>query len=263
MDVADGVLVELAGQPVAAVEAHVQGEGKPGLQAQVEQAQLLVQEIEVVVEAFARFQTQHQFLLFPVAAHEVGQAGLDDAPDADEAAGYTVAAGQVAGQEFLTGATGVQIGQRALVGLGQLLGGGAHALGPAADEGGEVLEQDAGAVQVALHEARLVERAQGAHETQPIKARQNADDIGGVLSYKGRRDVAGGGVDFDFHTQVLPRRRRPVCRLKISGKAATKTRRRCPPGPDLTRQINAVWFWLRLCREIFNRQTGRRRRGRT
>jgi hypothetical protein len=36
-----------------------------------------------------------------------------------------------------------------------------------------------------------------------------------VLGYKGRRDVAGRGVDFDFHTQVLPHWRRPVCRFNV------------------------------------------------
>ena len=185
------------------------------LEAQVEQTELGVQEVEVVVETFARLQAENQFLLFPVAAHKVGEAGFNCAPDTDEAGGQAIAAGEVAGQEFLALAAGVQKGQRTLVLSGQLVGGGAHAIRPAAGEGGKVLEQHVGAAQITQHQAGLIKGTQGGHETKPVKARKNARDVRGMLRYKGRRDVAGRGVDFDFHTQVLPHWRRPVCRFNV------------------------------------------------
>ena len=211
LDVTQAGLIELAGQPMPAIEAKIYGEGKPGLQPQMQQSQFFVQEIKVVVQAFARLQPQHEFLLRALAAHEVSQARLDHAPDADQSADQSVAPDLVAGQQFLALGTAVQIKQRPARALGQLLSGEAHAFGPSAGEGRKVLEQDAHTTQVSHHETGLVERAQGGHETEAVKTRDNADDIAGVLSYKGGRDVVRCGSNFDFHTNVLSHRRRPVC----------------------------------------------------
>ena len=169
----------------------------------------------------------------------------------------TVAAGQLARQQFLALGTAVQIGQRAARLLGQLMGGAAHPLGPTGGKGGEVFQQDAGAAQIAHHEAGLIEGTQSGHETQAVKARKNADDILGVLRYKGRRGVAGCGGNFDFHTNVLSHRRRPVCPPKITGKAATKTGRRCQQSQCVTESserrpvlVAALPRWVNLCPSV-------------
>ena len=105
----------------------------------------------------------------------------------------------------------MQVGQGPARLLGQLMGGAAHPLGPTRSKGGEIFKQDTGAAQIPHHETGLIQGTQSGHEPQAVKARKNADDILGMLSYKGRRGVAGGGSDFDFHTNVLSHRRRPVC----------------------------------------------------
>jgi hypothetical protein len=109
---------------------------------------------------------QHESLLRPVAAHKVSQAGFDHAPDADESFPQAVAASLVAGQQFLTFGAALQIEQRTARPFGQSMGHGTHTLGPVGCEGREVLEQHAGATQVAHHQARLIKWTQGGHESE-------------------------------------------------------------------------------------------------
>src|SRR6266581_1834681 len=140
LDVVNPRLVELAGEPMSAVDTNVDSKGEPGLQAQVRQTELLVQKIKVVVQALARFQTQHQLLLLAVASHVVTQAGFNHTPNSDEAGCEAVPAGAITGQKFLALGTALQVGQRAARMLGQSMGGAAHALSPTGGEGSKILK---------------------------------------------------------------------------------------------------------------------------
>jgi len=127
-----------------------------------------------------------------------------------QAVGEAVATGPLARQQLLALRTALQIQQRTPGLLGQLMSRTTHTLGPARSEGGKVLEQDTDSAQISHHEARLIKWTQCRHQTQPVKAGKNSDDIGGVLSYKRAWGVVRCGSDFDFHTNVLSHQRRPV-----------------------------------------------------
>jgi len=196
---------------MSAIDAGVNRKRKPGLQAQVQQTQLLVQKIEIIVQALARFQTQHQLLLLPVPARKISQTGLHHAPNTNQTAGQAITTRQLSGQHFLALGTALQIAQRATRPLGQLMCRRTHTLGPTPSKGGEVFQQNPYPYQISLHQTGLVKRTQCRHKSNAVKTRKNADDIGRVLSYKRRRGVVGRGSDFDFHTNVLLHQRRPVC----------------------------------------------------
>ena len=222
LNVTNAGLIQLAGQPVTPVKAKMNGKGKPRLEAQVQEAQLLVKEIKVVVETLAGFQAQHQFLLFPVATHKISQTGFHYAPDTDEPAGQTIAASQITGQQLLSLAAAVQIEQGTFGLLSQLMGGTPHPVGPSCGKGAKILEQDPHADEITCHECWLIKCAQCGHQTEAVKPRKNTDDIAGVLSYKGTRGGAGCGGNFDFHTNVLSHGRRPVCPAELSSSVSLR-----------------------------------------
>src|SRR4051812_12162751 len=67
--IADALLVELPGQPLAAIENHVGIEGEPSLEPHLGQAKPAVVEIEVVMQAF------------PWPSSQLDRAGLGVAMD--------------------------------------------------------------------------------------------------------------------------------------------------------------------------------------
>jgi hypothetical protein len=75
--------IELAGQPLVAVEADLDGEGKPGLQPHVQQAQLAVEKVEVQGQAFAS-RGDDLGPVFPID-HLEALTGLDGGEDGNQA----------------------------------------------------------------------------------------------------------------------------------------------------------------------------------
>src|SRR5262245_18807161 len=116
------------------------------------------------METLPRLQTQNQFLPLAVAAHKVSQARFHHAPDADQSLLHPVATSPLASDEFLAFGTAMQIKQRPVRLLRQLMSRRAHPLGPASSKSSEVLEQNPHATQVAHHKARLIKRTQAGHE---------------------------------------------------------------------------------------------------
>ncbi len=82
--VADASLVELARQPVVTVEVELQSEWAPGRHAQVAQAELLIDEVEVVVQALATGGLQEGLLTLLVVPRLLAGASLHRGQDVDQ-----------------------------------------------------------------------------------------------------------------------------------------------------------------------------------
>ena len=91
--IVDALLGELSRQPVVAVEVDLQPEGAPGGDADVAEPELLVDEIEVVVQALARVGLQEGAMGVLVVPGLVRGAGLHGREDVHEA-GVIAALGQ-------------------------------------------------------------------------------------------------------------------------------------------------------------------------
>src|SRR5262249_47434310 len=170
---ADAVPVELACQPVVAVGVGLEGEGDPGLQAQVDQAELGVEEVEVEDalgpggEGQARGAT--------AVAELDGAAGLLTAQDADEPlAEAPVADGLL--DDLLLSVAALEVVVGGLVLLGELLGVVNELVGFLLQPREEVLARDA---EDAVHEAvevGLAAEGQVAFEDDSIGAGEDAEE---------------------------------------------------------------------------------------
>src|SRR5262249_61353374 len=84
-------LIGRGGEPGVAVEVDLDGEREPGLQADVEEAELAVEEVEVEEEALAPGGADHRPSM-PIGEPEAA-ARLDRGEHADQTRGDAVAAG--------------------------------------------------------------------------------------------------------------------------------------------------------------------------
>ena len=194
-----GRRIHLAGEPVAPVEAEVHGEGKPGLHTHMAQAQFLVLEVMVEVEAFAGFEHQVNVFGLAVAAHGVGQTVFQRAENGDQTGGHAVVAGDLAGQVFFAGLAAGQIAEGSPGLLGTGVGGGFDARGQSLGESAEVFDEDTTGVEISFHDGRLEEMAERAAQAQPVKAGQNACHRIAKSVKKSRRDAGGGGRSLLVH----------------------------------------------------------------
>ena len=80
------------------------GKGKPRLQPQVQEAQLGIEVVKVLMQAFHPLATQIQFLRLAIRAHTVGDTGFDAGQYADQALRHAVGAGDAKGN-YLGGET--------------------------------------------------------------------------------------------------------------------------------------------------------------
>src|SRR5262249_14966295 len=150
----------------------------PGLQAQVAEPQLGVQEVEVVVLALGRVAAQLQALGLGVGPDLEGEAGLDAAEDAEQPLGDAVGRGDGQGAVLLALGAAGQVDDGPAVLLGQAEGGGADGVGQPQGEVLEVLEQDLGLPEVGLQAADVGQEAQAAAEADAVQAAEGAlDDV--------------------------------------------------------------------------------------
>ena len=82
--VSDALAVELSRQPVVSVEVKLQAEGAPGRHPQVAEPELFVDEVEVVVQAFAAGGLEKGLVGFLVVPRLVGVARLHRRENVDE-----------------------------------------------------------------------------------------------------------------------------------------------------------------------------------
>ena len=180
-DVADAGLVELAGQPLPAVDVDLDIVGDPALDAHVHEAEVGVDEVEVVVQALALPACRLDAPGLHALAHLERHAGLDRADEAHDALGDPVTFGDRASELLLL--------LDAVAGLHVIEGDdrpsrlGGQAPGVVGDPlrrrlgiGGEVLQRHALAPQEAAHVVLLVEAREIPLEDHPVEHRQAPGD---------------------------------------------------------------------------------------
>ena len=99
-EIADPGRVELAGEPLPSVGPNLDGVGQPGLGADVHEAKLGVDQVEVVVHALALTGTGPEPVGGRVGPDVEGPRRLDDADDADQPLGHPVTGRDLAGEVF-------------------------------------------------------------------------------------------------------------------------------------------------------------------
>jgi hypothetical protein len=174
----DAPLLQFPGEPVVPVETHLNGEGKPALEAQVHEAQLAVDEVEVETQALASRVDEARA---PLAIdHLETLAGFHCGKHADQSLGDAVAGGDFAGLLLLADGTGqVNVGSPGFP--SELLRVHLHPLGGLLDEALEILDQKPLLVHKVFHGPCPTER-QVSFEQYPVKTGNDAPNLAGVLS---------------------------------------------------------------------------------
>jgi hypothetical protein len=179
--VAEPGLIQLAGEPLAAVEADVDAEGEPGLDAGVHEAEDGMDLVVVQVQALALAVADLQLAGLVVLVDLEGHAGIDAAQHADEAFADVVAGGDLPGDVLFAVLGRIEVTDLAAQLLRLAQGGGFEASGYLQAMGREVLVGDAVDPQIVLQAAGVAEVAQRTAEEQAVKAAEDPADNGGEL----------------------------------------------------------------------------------
>jgi hypothetical protein len=181
--------VHLAGEPLVAVEADVDREGEPGLQADMHEAEDGVDLVVVQVQALAWAVDDLEFLGGAVAVNLEGHALFDAAQDPDGSLGDAIALGDGAGLVLETEVVGVDVADLASELLGLEQGGLLEALGDVEAVRGKVLVGDVIGPEVVLQAFVVGQVAQGAAEEEAIEAAEEAEDGGGKALEEGAHGI--------------------------------------------------------------------------
>jgi hypothetical protein len=185
---AEAGVVELSGQPVVAVDADLGGEGEPGLQADVAEPELGVEEVEVQDPLGPAGEDESGSA---VAVAELdGAAGFLTAEDTDEAVAEAAFPDLVLHEVFLAVASlEVEVGGAVLG--GEVFGVGDQEFGLLLGEGEEVLAADAEGMVHEAVEVGLVGEGEVSLEEDAIVAAENGDDGRGEPDEKRVRRLHG------------------------------------------------------------------------
>ena len=195
LEVADAGGVELACQPVAAVEDDLDLERRPGLDADVHRPVDRVVEIEVLVQALAEGGSQFEVFGLCIAMDLITAAGLDATEDGDEAVGAELFRRGEAADEVLLAlrarrevvdAPGGSLQGKLFTGLLDPLAEVRHVVT-------EVLEQHAGGRQEGGQSIDVGQPQQGADEAKAVETAEGALNLMIMPRYKGLHGVVSVG----------------------------------------------------------------------
>src|SRR5207248_9111615 len=165
--VAEVLAVELSSQPFVAVDVDLHGQGEPGGQADVQETELRIEEVEIEHEATAEIFLEVRSS-FAVQDAE-GGTSFHGGEDGNQAFGNALLPGELAGVVFFANLT-FQKAKRATALLGQLLAVRFDSQGLLGAKRFEVLEEDAVICKEVLHALGIAEW-QIALEDQAIRAK--------------------------------------------------------------------------------------------
>ena len=167
-------LIQLFGQPMSAVEANIDLEGKPGLQTQVHEAELGMLEIEIKMAALARLNLYFKVFGLGVSDDLKGHARFDAIENGNEPLSDLIPAGDFSGQILLAGLAGRDEEKGPSGFLRQGPGFVFDGFGGALDQLAEIFDQNVAGVQIRLHHLWAIQLAQSAAQSQPIKTGKNS-----------------------------------------------------------------------------------------
>jgi hypothetical protein len=186
-DVGEAVLAPLEGdvladqfsrQPLAAVDHHVHGEGKPRLQPDVQPAQLRVDQIEIVVQAFPLLLAEFERLPLAVGTDRERRAGLHTTQHADQPHGDAVPLSDLPRQILLPLGAAGDVLQRPFRRFRDASRRVANRVGQPHRVVLELLEQNARMKQPRPQSADVRQPPQRPAKPDPIKATQRSLDFG-------------------------------------------------------------------------------------
>ena len=188
---ADAGLRQLPRQPAVAVEVDLQAKRRPGRHPHVAQAELRVDEVEVVVQALAADRLEEGLAARLVVPGAIGGTGLHGREDVHQT-GMIAALGEdlldpilLAERLELADELDLQPGLG-----GQALGVGADLIAQRLGPAGIVEQADVARSEVARHRLGVADVRQGAGDHHPVEARQHAADLVLVLLDKGIHRLA-------------------------------------------------------------------------
>jgi hypothetical protein len=165
-------LFHAPGQPLVAVDIHLDGEGEPGLAPHMHETELRIQEVEVVNKAFTPVRAQSRSVL--AVDDTEGLDGLDRPEHADEATAYSIAFGDLPRQIVLADPP-VEVLVGSTRAFGRELGMALEPTRRVQSQLLEILELDPSQAQEVLQTSRIADR-QMAFEDHAIEARQRSQD---------------------------------------------------------------------------------------
>ena len=156
-----------------AVHEHAHAEREPRHEPHLREAELVVQEVEIVVQTFADAATQFDLVRGAIAEDVERLAGLQRAQDGDETVvGGPAFVANLLHQFFLVHFA-LQVADGATGGLGEFLGAAAQALREFLGERQKVLEQHTRGAQPGGDARDTGQQAQRAAKPQPVKTAQH------------------------------------------------------------------------------------------
>ena len=170
----DALAPERARQRAVAVAVELQAERRPGRHAQVAQAELLVDEVEVVVQALALIGAQEDVAVALVQPGLVARAGLHRRDHMHQPRRVAAHGQHARHQVFLADVALVDVLDLHASGLADLLRTLADALAQRLGKARVVEDADAARVQKARHPARVARAGQRARHDDAVVARQHA-----------------------------------------------------------------------------------------
>jgi len=160
----DPFLGQLPGEPLPAVEAHLDGQGKPGLQPGAHKTELGMKEIVIEVQTLAAMRPDLEPLGFPVPVNLKGLTGLDTGKDTDQPVCKVIPGGYFSSQVFFANLTGSQISDGAAGAPGRGQGGLLEASSHLEDVLAKVFQEHPQKGQAIVHALGIEQPAQSAPE---------------------------------------------------------------------------------------------------
>ena len=169
--------------------------GKPRLQSDVQPAQLRIDQIKVLVQAFAGVRAQFQLLRFPIRANRERVARFDRRQDADQALDDLISPGDFPREVLFSQAARIQVTHRSPRLLGQFVRRPLHLIGQTHRIVLEILQQHVGVTKPDAHALQIRQPAERAAKANAIKTAERSLDFRLVARDKcihGVTPVVGG-----------------------------------------------------------------------
>lgn len=195
-------LVQLAGQPFAAVDTGKDAKRKPGLDARVHEAEQRMALVVIQIQAFPLAVLDLELVAGVILVDLEGHARLDTLEDRAQSLANPVAGRDLLGQRFFVGRAAPEVFERPACLLGQRRGGRNQTCRDRLAVLLELLVLDAIGPQIMLQTSRAGKVPQRPPKKQAIKPAENSSDKMRKAAQKGIPGVPPGARDASIQPLV-------------------------------------------------------------